>query len=144
MWLFGNQFSGSIPPEIGGLTSLVELFLGENDLTGRIPAELGGLSSLEALNLHENLLWGEIPPSIGDLSSLVRLIFRDNKLRGSIPSTFTALTFLEFFDVTGAEMCLTGFEYVSHVTEVRGTDCEDNDWFVIPLPDNKGAVIFNL
>ncbi|MDE0473464.1 MAG: hypothetical protein OXI50_02800 [Gammaproteobacteria bacterium] len=39
LWLPYNNLSGSIPPELGSLSNLVELQLPENRLTGSIPAE---------------------------------------------------------------------------------------------------------
>ena len=36
--------TGEIPPELGGLSNLTELYL-DNQLTGEIPPELGGLSN---------------------------------------------------------------------------------------------------
>ena len=41
-----NQLSGTIPSEIGLLTSLKGLLLFNNQLSGTIPVELGGLSQL--------------------------------------------------------------------------------------------------
>ena len=47
--LCNNQFYGSIPNDIGGLTMLEVLDLRNNNLSGTIPAELGGLRSLKRL-----------------------------------------------------------------------------------------------
>ena len=68
--LTGNQLSGSIPKELGGLSNLRSLSLGENQLSGSIPPELGSLSNLEYLYLQENQLSGSIPPELGSLSKL--------------------------------------------------------------------------
>ena len=46
------------------------LALIENYLSGPIPSELGNLSDLEWLNLGNNQLSGAIPPEIGNLSDL--------------------------------------------------------------------------
>ena len=46
----GNNLSGPIPPELGKLTQLRVLQLGNNSLTGPIPPELGSLARLEFLN----------------------------------------------------------------------------------------------
>ena len=60
--------SGPIPPELGSLTNLDNLFLGQNELTGPIPPELGDLARLESLNLGGNDLTGPIPPELGSLA----------------------------------------------------------------------------
>ncbi|XP_078447323.1 receptor-like kinase TMK4 [Wolffia australiana] len=59
-WVHGNSFTGTIP-DLGKLTSLVDLQLRENQLTGPVPPSLGSLPSLRSLNLSNNLLQGEFP-----------------------------------------------------------------------------------
>jgi len=49
-----NQFSGSIPTNLGGLRELQVLDLDSNEQSGGIPASLGNLSELEVLTLSEN------------------------------------------------------------------------------------------
>ena len=85
LWLSGNQLTGEIPAELGNLSNLQELKLSDNQLTGEIPAELGNLSNLQLLWLHVNQLTGEIPPELGRLSNLNHLILADNGLTGEIP-----------------------------------------------------------
>ena len=55
--------SGPIPPELGSLANLQDLYLNANELTGTIPAELGSLANLTRLDLFENQLSGPIRPS---------------------------------------------------------------------------------
>ena len=57
--------SGEIPPELGNLANLQELFLYGNQLSGEIPPELGNLANLQELFLYGNQLSGEIPPEVG-------------------------------------------------------------------------------
>ena len=59
--------TGSIPAEIGNLTSLTKLYLDNNDLNGTIPSDIGSLTSLTDLQIHNNQLSGSIPPEIGCL-----------------------------------------------------------------------------
>ena len=53
-----NQLSGTIPAELGNLSSLTELELGGNQLSGTIPVELGNLTRLTTLDLNYNQLSG--------------------------------------------------------------------------------------
>ena len=86
--LGSNQLTGSIPPELGNLANLNELSLGFNQLTGSIPPGLGRLSNLERLALGSNQLSGAIPSELGDLASLTVLSLGLNQLTGSIPAEF--------------------------------------------------------
>ena len=92
--LLDNQLTGTIPPELGMLSSLTFLALSANQLTGPIPPELGQLSSLEGLRLSENALTGPIPPELGQLSRLERLELYENALTGPIPPELGKLSSL--------------------------------------------------
>ena len=93
--LHGNQLGGSIPPELGSLSSLVYLLLNNNGLSGSIPPELGSLSSLASLYLGYNNLSGSIPPELGNLSSLGAMYLLDNQLTGVIPAELGNLSSLQ-------------------------------------------------
>ena len=90
-----NALSGSIPQELGSLSSLRRLHLGGNALSGEIPPELGSLATLERLDLNGNALSGEIPPEFGDLANLERLYLWGNALTGEIPPELGGLANLE-------------------------------------------------
>ena len=89
-----------IPPVLGDLTMLEELWLNSNDLTGPIPSELGDLTLLKELNLSSNNLTGPIPPALGDLTMLERLDLSDNELTGPVPPALGDLTMLERLDLS--------------------------------------------
>ncbi|MDE2982076.1 MAG: Ig-like domain-containing protein [Gemmatimonadota bacterium] len=95
LWLYDNQLHGSIPPTLGDLSSLRDLSLGRNSLTGSIPQALGKLSSLVRLSLGSNRLSGSIPPELGDLSSLQDLRLGINELTGPIPPELGDLSSLQ-------------------------------------------------
>ena len=86
-----NGLTGRIPPELGSLASLTDIFLGGNELSGPIPPELGNLASLVQLTLNGNGLTGPIPPELGDLARLRHLQLWGNELSGRIPAGLGSL-----------------------------------------------------
>jgi Leucine-rich repeat (LRR) protein len=95
-----NELSGAIPPELGNLSGLLTLQLGGNQLSGTIPPELGNLSSLQNLSLSSNQLSGTIPPELGNLSSLQSLYLFSNQLSGAIPPELGNLSSLQALDLS--------------------------------------------
>ena len=90
--LYGFGLTGAVPAEIGQLTSLRVLNLGDNQLTS-LPAEIGQLTSLKELDLSDNQLTS-LPAEIGRLTSLTQLDLRGNQLT-SLPAEIGQLTSLE-------------------------------------------------
>ena len=80
-----NSLTGPIPPELGELKKLEVLWLDSNYLSGNIPPEFGGLESLQTVFLDGNQLTGPIPPELGNIPLLYKLHLGHNKLSGPIP-----------------------------------------------------------
>jgi predicted outer membrane repeat protein len=100
LYLAGNQLGddgSGIPLELGSLTELRAINLGQNELKGPIPSELGDLNNLNSLELSYNQLSGPIPPELGNLANLTDLYLNNNQLSGGIPdlSTLTGLQTLD-------------------------------------------------
>ena len=85
--LRSNNISGTIPLEIGNLSSLSMLYLNTNLFMGSIPSTIGQLRNLVELSLSQNKFSGDIPPSIGSLNQLEQLYLQENQLSGSIPES---------------------------------------------------------
>jgi Leucine-rich repeat (LRR) protein len=81
--LGGSNLIGSIPSEIGSLTSLMNLWLVGNQLTN-LPPEFGNLASLTFLTLGHNQL-ASLPPEFGNLTNLGSLDVSNNQLTGLPP-----------------------------------------------------------
>ncbi|PRQ44329.1 putative leucine-rich repeat-containing, plant-type, leucine-rich repeat domain, L [Rosa chinensis] len=88
-----NNFSGSIPKEIGELRSLYVLNLSSNAFTGEIPSSFGNMRSIESLDLSQNHLSGQIPPQLANLIFLSYLNVSYNQLTGRIPTSTQFSTF---------------------------------------------------
>lgn len=104
LYLGINQLNGTIPPELGSLSSLKELDLYNNRLSGTIPSELGSLPSLELLNISSNRLSGTMPPELGSLSNLEWLRLGGNRLSGTIPSELSSLSNLKELNLWGNQL----------------------------------------
>lgn len=86
-----SQLNGSLPNEIGGLKSLVQLDLQRNNLVGSIPPSYGELKNLELLYLQENQLSGKLPRIFNDLNALREVKLNDNEFAGDFPLAFRNL-----------------------------------------------------
>ncbi|EOY26117.1 Serine-threonine protein kinase, plant-type, putative [Theobroma cacao] len=137
-----NRIFGSIPPEIGNLSSLSMLNLTSNLLNGTISEEIGRLSMLEQLvlshnffnitipvelpklhlgllDLSNNNFHGEIPGSLGDLPLLNSLFLNNNLLSGSIPPKLLKCTNLYRFDLSYNKLTGRIPREISELREIR-------------------------
>jgi Leucine-rich repeat (LRR) protein len=89
--LYSNQISGKIPTEIGLLTLLTYQDCDTNFLSGTLPTEIADMFRLESLWLNDNLLSGTIPSEIGKMANLRNLYLTNNYLSGSVPQELCAL-----------------------------------------------------
>lgn len=90
--VFRNQLSGPIPSEIGLLHRTLETAeLAYNEFSSSMPTELGRLTNVEKLFLEKNFLTGLIVSEIGQMANLTFMDVSDNALSG--PRKFIAPTF---------------------------------------------------
>ena len=102
----GHWLSGPVPGELGRLSALKFLNLSNNPLSGPIPAELGALSNLEFLWVENHCLSGSIPRELGQLGKLRTLGLKsplcdEEALTGESPPELGQLASLEFLDLSG-------------------------------------------
>lgn len=95
-----NAISGALPPSITALPQLCVLDLNSNNMTGALPDLSAFPSSLFSLDLAYNQFTGLLPAAIGQLSGLTTMVFGNNDFDGEIPESWSALTALQFFDVS--------------------------------------------
>ena len=116
-----NNLVGTLPDELGNLTSLLQIYLQDNQLSGPIPA-LSGLTSLTHLEMARNQLSGSIP-ALATLTSLQKIYLQGNQLSGPIPdlSGLTGLTHIYLQDngLTGTIPDLSGLTSLTHLDLAR-------------------------
>ncbi|KAK6134395.1 hypothetical protein DH2020_031861 [Rehmannia glutinosa] len=106
--LFDLGLEGTIAQEIGNLSFLQNLDIGNNSFTGSIPDEIGNLSRLRILIMSNNQLGGHIPTSLGLLTNIEMLDLSYNRLTGSVPlSSLLKISSLRVIAVTRNQQ-LTG------------------------------------
>jgi Leucine-rich repeat (LRR) protein len=95
-----NTFNGTLPTEKGHLKSLTDLLLHSNNFTGTLPTESGFLTRLHYLDLYSNTFTGTIPTEIGLLTgSLYRLALYSNSFTGTLHKEIGNLTSLYSLDL---------------------------------------------
>ncbi|CAB9528415.1 leucine Rich Repeat [Seminavis robusta] len=91
-----NNIQGSLPGELGLLTSLEILDISRNSIGGTIPTEIFALPKLWVFALYQNQLQGTVPSEIGLLSdTLENLSLLDNELTGTLPQALFMLSNLK-------------------------------------------------
>ena len=131
LYLYVNQLSGTIPPELGNLSTLTRLRLNDNQLTGTVPPELGKLGNLNWLYLNSNQLTGTIPPELGNLSKLEVLTLSNNQLSGAVPAALGNLSKLGYLWLYTNQ--LTSWPEMTIPTSVA------NSWISIRVHNNLMA-----
>ena len=128
-----NNMKGSIPPELGDLANLRELYLSKNALSGPIPPELSKLSNVEWLSLWQNKLEGSIPAELGDLANLRELDLSKNALAGPIPPELARLTNLRELYLGQNELEGSVPAELGNLARLGSLELDDND-LAGPIP----------
>ncbi|MBF0381545.1 MAG: leucine-rich repeat domain-containing protein [Magnetococcales bacterium] len=134
LYLQNNNLT-TLPPEIQGLSNLVELYLQNNNLT-TLPPEIQGLSNLVELSLQNNNLT-TLPPEIQGLAALKLLDLSDNNLT-TLPPEITDLSELQLIslDNSGLTKLPLGIE---KLTKLKFVDCRNIS--SIELPNSLGCLL---
>jgi leucine-rich repeat protein SHOC2 len=128
LYLEGFDLTGAVPAEIGRLSALRELNLGDNELTS-LPAEIGRLTSLRDLFLIGNQLTS-VPADIGQLTSLTRLWLSHNQLT-SLPAEIGQLTALTRLNLGDNQLTSLPAE-IGQLTSLRDLYLGNNELSSLP------------
>lgn len=137
LYLYSNNLAGPIPPELGNLSQLQTLSIALNDLTGPIPPELGNPSRLASLDLDANDLTGPIPVELGDLPALSTLRLSANNLSGQLPAALGKLSGLGRLSLGWNDLSGSVPPEIGNLANLRHLNLVDND-FTGPIPPELG------
>jgi hypothetical protein len=96
-----NKFVGSIPPDIGLLTSLQWLIMHFNDVTGTIPDTIGQCRNMSIFDIGYGSVSGTLPSSVGQWAKMYVFDASENEIIGSIPESVANWRNIEGFSVFG-------------------------------------------
>ena len=86
LYLAGSGLSGTVPDDIGLVTSLQFLDLSENfGLRGTLPASMGNLAQLQKFGFNSTRISGSLPATLAAISTLTHLAASGARLEGHIP-----------------------------------------------------------
>ncbi|XP_061360636.1 probable leucine-rich repeat receptor-like serine/threonine-protein kinase At3g14840 [Gastrolobium bilobum] len=132
--VLGNRLTGSIPKELGNITTLKSLVLEFNQLSGQLPSELGNLPQLERLLLTSNYFTGNLPATFTRLTTLNHLRLGDNQFSGTIPDFIQSWTSLERLVMQASGLSgpiPSGISFLKNLTDLRISDLKGPDF---PFP----------
>ncbi|CAB9507773.1 Leucine Rich Repeat [Seminavis robusta] len=119
--LVHNSMKGTLPRELGLLTGLQALILGDGFLNGPIPSEIWELPILWVLAVYRNQLTGTLPPEgmVAAQSSKSYLDLAGNQLSGRIPSELGLSRHLSHFSVGDNQMTGTLPEELGNIATLE-------------------------
>jgi len=138
--LNGNQLTGSIPPEVRNLVNLENLSLQGNRLNGTLPDWIGNMTRLTNLWLYVNQFSGPIPPWIGNLVNLNYLVLNGNQLSGSIPPEIGKLKNLQVLNLEHNQLNGSFPDCIGTLTNLRSISIGWN-LFTGPIPPGIGSLV---
>jgi hypothetical protein len=99
--------SGALPPELGNLKNMTWLALYGNNFTGSLPRQWSGMTSITVLDVGGylngrctgNRLSGTLPAEYSSMTRMIRFEAGCNQLTGTLPAAFNSWTKLQAFVV---------------------------------------------
>ncbi|KAH9679215.1 protein kinase domain-containing protein [Citrus sinensis] len=82
----GFNLQGTIPPQLGNLSSLETLDLSHNKLSGNIPSSIFNMHTLKLLDFRDNQLFGSLSSFIFNMSSMLGIDLSINRFSGELPA----------------------------------------------------------
>jgi Leucine-rich repeat (LRR) protein len=123
---WNTRLRGTLPSEIGRLTAMRTLEMGDTGISGKLPAEIGNLTMLEEVYLSGSSISGTIPAILGRLTSLVELSLSGTRIFGPIPSSVGLLHRLTLLSLVGNQLSSTIPIEIGNLSSLSSIDLSSN------------------
>ncbi|XP_020094679.1 probable LRR receptor-like serine/threonine-protein kinase At1g12460 [Ananas comosus] len=144
--LFGNRFSGEIPPQFAALApTLHKLNLSRNALSGAVPSFLGSFPGLRLLDLSYNAFSGEIPDELFRSCIKTRYVsLSHNALSGPVPGSIGNCSKLVGFDFSFNNYVSLRSNSLSGTVADKISQCRSLSLFDIGSNSFSGSIPFGI
>lgn len=135
--LGNGDWEGHLPPQLGQLEKLIGLGIYEDEgsqLSGPLPAEWSGMKNLEVLHLRNHELEGTLPPGWAFMQSLRVLHLQNNFIEGPLPDLWGQMVNLETIHLSQNFIEGQLPSAWGQMKELRELNLEEND-LTGPLPE---------
>ncbi|CAB9521318.1 leucine rich repeat [Seminavis robusta] len=139
LWFYDDQ-QGSLPPELGLLTTVINVGMQNGKLKGVLPSQIGHLTDLEILSIHTNGISGSLPTELGLCRQLIDIRIHQNLLVGPLPSEMGMMSRLRYF--WGLDNMFTGPlpSEIGQMQELMGMEIFANN-FNGTIPTELGKLV---
>jgi hypothetical protein len=94
-----GHVDGSLPADIGLLTTLITLDLSANTIEATLPESIGRCTDLMTITLGSNSFIDSLPSSIGNIRELRQIDLSANQFGGTLPESIGQWTSMQYFNV---------------------------------------------
>uniref|UniRef100_M1D407 Leucine Rich Repeat family protein n=1 Tax=Solanum tuberosum TaxID=4113 RepID=M1D407_SOLTU len=129
-----NLKDGGLPEDIGSLSSLKKLYLGNN--FEHLPRSISKLGALEYLNLSDCKRLTQLPEDIGCLSSLKELHLKGNNFE-HLPQSISELGALEYLNLSGCKRLTQLPEDIGSLSSLEELYLQGNNFEHLPQSISK-------
>jgi hypothetical protein len=135
-----NGFVGSIPPDIGLLTSLQWFSMRSNDITGTIPESIGQCNKMYIFDISGGSVFGTLPSSLGQWTDIYLFDVSENEIVGSVPESTSSWINIKGFSVFTNQLSGSIPSFVSRWSHLQFFSVYDNK-LTNTIPEDIGNLV---
>ncbi|KAJ0602482.1 putative non-specific serine/threonine protein kinase [Helianthus annuus] len=108
-----NNFSGTLPPELGNLSNLELLYLDSCGASGEIPSTFSRLTKMREMWASDSAFSRKMPPFISNWTKLEKLRQQGNNFEGPIPANFSKLISLKSLRISDLQNVSLSLDFIT-------------------------------